>query len=125
MPDERELLTFTDVTEPDVLQGACTKAVDALQLPGTDDDVGDGRAIVKNEHGAVTSGVIVGVAVTAAIEFLVAVVNGARNRRGLRERDNRTRASRDVESLGRGEGCQRGEKGSGVKHLVWIPWFVG
>ena len=37
-------LTFANITEPDVPQRAGTFAVYALELPGTDDDVGDGRA---------------------------------------------------------------------------------
>ena len=62
--------------------------MDALQLPGTDDDVRNRRSVVKNEDNAIAAGVIVGVAVTAAVELLVAVVNGAGDGGGLGERDD-------------------------------------
>lgn len=113
-------LTFTNVAEPDVPQRASTFAVDALQLPGTNDDVGDCRAVVEDEHGAFTARVIVGIAVTAAVELLVAVVDGAGDGGGLGERDDRTRAGGDVESLGGGESRQRGEDGGGVEHCVFM-----
>jgi hypothetical protein len=109
-------LTFTNIAEPDVLQRASTFAVDALQLPGTDDDVGDCRTLIKYEDCAVASRVIVGVAVTAAVELLVAVVDGTRDGRGLGQRDDRTRAGGDVESLSGRESRQRGEEGGGVQH---------
>ena len=112
------LLTFADIAEPDVLQRASTFAVDAFQLPGTDDDVGDRCALVKYEHGRFATGVIVGVAVTAAVEFFVAVVDRTRNGRGLGQRDDRTRAGGDVESLSGRESRQRGEDGGGVEHCV-------
>lgn len=111
------MLTFADVTEPDVLQRAGTLAVDALQLVGADDDVRNRRAIVEDEDSAVTASVGIGVAGAAAIELFVAVVDRARNRRRRCERDNRSRAGRDVESLGGGERHQRGEKGSSVDHV--------
>lgn len=103
------MLTFAHVTEPNVLKRACTFAVDALQLVLADDHVGDGRAVLQNEHGAVAAGVVIGVALPAAIEFLVAVVDRARDHGGLGEGDDRARASGDVESLGGREGRQRGE----------------
>lgn len=112
------MLTFTNVTEPDVLQRARALAVDAFQLPRSDDDVGDARAIFENEHSAVAACVGIGVTITSAIELLVAVVDRAGNRGGRGQGDDRTRASRDVESLSGGEGHQRGEKGGGVQHLV-------
>ena len=62
--------------------------MDALQLPGTDDDVRNRRSVVKNEDSAIAAGVIVGVAVTAAVELLVAVVDGAGDGGGLCERDD-------------------------------------
>jgi hypothetical protein len=80
--------TFTNIAEPDVPQRAGTFAVDSLQLPGTDDDVGDCRAVVEDEHGAVAAGVSIGVAGTTAVEFLVAVVNRAGDGGGLGERDD-------------------------------------
>jgi hypothetical protein len=112
-------LTFTNIAEPDVPQRASTFAVDSLQLPGTDDDVRDCRAVVEDEHGAVAAGVSVGVAGTTAVEFLVAVVDGAGDGGGLGERDDRPRAGGDVESLGGREGCQGGEEGGGVQHCVF------
>ena len=62
--------------------------MDALQLPGTDDDVRDCRAVVKYKHCTIAAGVSVGVAVTAAVELLVAVVDGAGDGGGLCERDD-------------------------------------
>ena len=62
--------------------------MDALQLSGTDDNVRDCRSLVKYEDCAIAAGVIVGVAVTAAVELLVAVVNGAGDGGGLCERDD-------------------------------------
>lgn len=109
-------LTFAHIAEPDVPQGARALAVDALELPGADDDVGDGRTVVEDEHGAVAARVSIGVAGTTAVELLVAKVDGTGDGGGLGERDNRTRAGWDVESLGGREGRQRGEEGGGVKH---------
>jgi hypothetical protein len=120
--NSKEIFTFTDVAEPDILQRACTLAVDAFQLVGTDDDVGNGRTIVQDEHGAVTAGVGISVAGTTAIELFVAIVDRARNRRRRSERDNRSRASRDVKGLSGGERHQRGDKGGGVLHVVWLLW---
>ena len=112
------MLTFADITEPDVPQRACALAVDALQLIGADDNVGNCRTIVENEHSAVTASVGIGVAGAATIEFFVSVVNRAGNGRRRSERNDRPRASRNVESLGGGERHQRGEKSSGVLHVV-------
>lgn len=122
--DLSELLTFTDIAEPDVPQRACTLAVDAFQLVGTDDDVGNRRSIVEDEHGAVTASVGISVASTTAIELFVAVVDRARNCRRRSERDNRSRTSGDVEGLSGGERHQRGDEGGGVLHVVWSLWCV-
>lgn len=115
-----ELLTFTDVTEPDVLQRACALAVDAFQLVGTDNDVGNRRTIVQDEDGAVTASVGISVASTTAIELFVAIVDRARDCRRCSERDNRSRTSGDVEGLSGGKRHQRGDYGCGVLHVVWI-----
>lgn len=123
--DLSNLLTLADVAEPNVLKRAGTLAVDTLQLIGANDDVGDGRAVLQNEHGAVAAGVVIGVALTAAIEFLVAVVDRARDHGGLGEGDDRARASWDVEGLGGRKGRQRGEEGGGVEHFVQVLWVAG
>lgn len=120
-----ENLTFADIAEPNVLQSACTLAVDALQLPGADDNIGDRSAIVENEHRALIASVSVGVAVTAAIKLLVAEVDATGNDRRRRERDDRPRASGDVKGLSGGESCQRGEKSSGVQHFGMALQLVG
>ena len=124
-------LTFAHIAEPDVPQRASALAVDALELPGADDDVGDGRAVVEDEHGAVATRVGIGVAGSPAVELFVAEVDGAGDGGGLGERDDRTGASGDVEGLGGREGCQRGEEGGGVQHCncglrlgcVWMGSF--
>jgi hypothetical protein len=116
----RGLLTFANIAEPDILQRAGALAVDAFQLPGANDDIRDTRAVVEDEYSAVTARIVIGVAVTPTIELFVAVVDRAGNRRRRSERHNRTRASRDVESLSGGKGHQRGEKGGCVQHLAFV-----
>ena len=87
----RGLLAFTDVTEPDVLQRACTLAVDALQLVGTDDDVRNRRAIVEDEDSAVTASVGIGVGACAgAALYAAAMVYVARRYKKKRARHART-----------------------------------
>lgn len=44
---------LADVTEPDVLQGAGTLAVDALELVRSNDDVAQGCTVLQDEHGVV------------------------------------------------------------------------
>jgi hypothetical protein len=42
-------LTLADVTEPDVLQGASSLAVNSLKGISADDDVGKSSSILENE----------------------------------------------------------------------------
>lgn len=99
--------TLADITEPNVLERAGALAVNTLELVLADDDIAQGSAVLEDEDGAVTASVGISVACAAAVILLVAHVLGARDDAGLSKRDDGTRASRDVESLGRRGGGQR------------------
>lgn len=47
---------LADVLEPDVDEGAGALAVHALGLAGADDDVGEGGAVLEDEHGVLFTG---------------------------------------------------------------------
>jgi hypothetical protein len=73
--------------------------VDTLERVSTDDDVGDGRAILEDENSAVAASVLVRVTWLATVKLLVRKVDLASDGAGLRKRHNVTGASRNVESL--------------------------
>ena len=66
-----EYLTLANVTEPDVLQGAGTLAVDTLELLSTDDDVGESSTVLKDENSVVRSSVGISVASLSTVVLLV------------------------------------------------------
>ena len=66
-----QYLTLANVTEPDVLQGAGTLAVDTLELLSTDDDVGESSTVLKDENSVVRSSVGIGVASLSTVVLLV------------------------------------------------------
>lgn len=114
----KEVLTLADITEPDVLKSAGTLAVNTLQLVGTNDDVGDGSTILKDEDSGSRSSVLVGVASTSTVVLLVSVILGASDGLRLGERDDATNTGWDLQGLGRGHGGQNGsEDGSGELHF--------
>lgn len=85
--------------------------MDAFKLAGSDDDVRDASTIGEDEDCAVTSGVVVSVAVSTAVEFLVAEILGAGDCRWRAQRDDAATASRDVQGLSAAqseEGCEEG-----------------
>jgi hypothetical protein len=90
--------------------------MDSLKLVGANDNVRDRRAVVKDEDCAFVSCVSICVASTSAVEFFVAVVDGAGDDGGCGERDDGAGARGDVEGLGGREGCQGGEEGGCVEH---------
>lgn len=94
-----EILTFADVSEPDILQGTSPLAMNSLELPSTDNDIAQGSTVLKNEDGVLASGVFVRVAVTSAVILSVAQVNRAGDGAGLGERDDGAHAGRDVQGL--------------------------
>lgn len=80
--------------------------MDALELASADDDIGDGGAVVEDEDGVLASSIVVGVAITAAVKLLVAVVDRAGDDGGRRKGDDGPRAGGDVEGLGGAQGSQ-------------------
>ena len=94
-----------------------TKAVNTLKRFGTNNDVGEGRAIVENEDSVGAAGVRVGVASLTAVELLVPEVPGTTNDAGSWERDNGTGAGGNVKGLRSGhagderEECDFGNQG--------------
>ena len=109
---------LANVTEPDVGQGARTHAVNTLERIGTDDDVGDGSAVLEDEDGVGAASVGIRVALVAAVVLAVLEVNLAGDDGRLGERDDGARAGRDVESLRRGKGSNEGrELDSGELHV--------
>ena len=76
-----------------------TKAVNTLKRFGTNNDVGEGSAIVENEDSVGAAGVRVGVARLTAVELLVLIVPGTTNFAGRWERDDGARAGGNVEGL--------------------------
>ena len=90
--------TFADVTEPDILQGARTLAVNTLELLYTNDNIGDRSTVFQDEDSPLGSTkeqvvstntkyiiashnlqIIIGVAFTSDIILLVAEVLGTRD----------------------------------------------
>lgn len=108
--------TLAHLAEPDVGQRAGALAVDALELVRADDDIAQAGAVLEDEDGRVGARVGVRVARAAAVELLVAVVDGAADDRGLGEGDDAAGAGGDVEALGRGEGREGGGGGDGELH---------
>jgi hypothetical protein len=107
--------------------------VDTFKRVGTDDDVGDRRAIVKDEHSVTAAGILVGVAWMAAIELLVLEVFAASDGAGGWERDDWTGASGDVKGLrsrhtgNDREECDLGhhnERVGGGWLISWRTWWV-
>lgn len=117
-------LTFTDIAEPHVTEGAGALAVDALKLVGTNDDVAQRGAVVEDEDGAVTAGVSVGVAGTATVILAVAHVDGARDGARRREGDDGADSGRDVESLGGGGGGQSRDGEDLLEEHGGMVWLV-
>jgi hypothetical protein len=73
--------------------------VDTLECICTDDDVGNGSAVLKNEDGAIAASIGIRVAWLAPVKLSVAKVDTASNDAGLRERHDATCARGNVESL--------------------------
>lgn len=68
------VLTLTDVAEPNVLERASSLAVNSFQLVFANDHIAQGRAVLKDEDRAVTASVCVSVAGPAAVVLLVSHV---------------------------------------------------
>jgi hypothetical protein len=91
--------------------------VNTLKRFGTNNDVGDGSAIVENEDRVVAAGVLVGVASLTTVELLVLEVLSTTNDAGSWERDDGAGAGGNVESLRSGhagderEECDFGNHG--------------
>lgn len=98
---------LANVTEPDVGQGARTHAVNTLERIGTDDDVGDGSAVLEDEDGIAAASVLVRVTWLATVKLLVRKVDLASDGAGLGERHNVTGAGGDVEGL---RSCHAGDE---------------
>ena len=102
---------LADVLEPDVLEGAGAAAMDALGLVGADDDVGEGGAVLEDEHGVVLArlGLVLADAGRAVVE-LHAAVEGAGDDDGLvGELLALGGGEGGLEALGIGDGAQRRE----------------
>lgn len=97
-----------------------TQAVDTLEGFGTNDDVRDGCAVREDEDSIGATGIGIRVTGLATVELLVAIVLATTDRAGLGQRDDGTRASRDVKSLSRRKAgderdeCDLGEHGERV-----------
>jgi hypothetical protein len=68
------IFTFTDIPEPDILEGAGALAVNALELVLADNHVAESCTVLEDEHSAVAAGVFVRVAGTATVVFPVSHV---------------------------------------------------
>lgn len=75
--------------------------MNSLEGVSSDDDIGNGCAIVEDEDSTVTASVGIRVAGPSTIEFLVAEVLAASDVAWCRERYNFTNTSGDVEGLSR------------------------
>lgn len=97
-------LTFADVTEPDVLEGTGTLAVNTFKSVGSDDDVAQSSSVLEDKDSVGRSSVLVRVAGVATVKLLVAIVLHSRDDADGREGHDTARARGDVEGLGGTEG---------------------
>lgn len=112
-------LTLAHIAEPDVSQSAGSPAVDAFDLVGSDDNVGEGGTVGEDEDSIRAAGVVgVAGACNATVELLVAVILGASDGDGLTESLDVATTSGDDESL---SGAQSGE-GQGSKSVMHCCW---
>ena len=93
-----------------------TKAVDALKRISTNDDVRDGSAVVEDEDSVAAASVLVGVAWLATVKLLVLEVLATSDGARRWERDDGTRAGRNVESLRSRHAGNEREKGNLGNH---------
>lgn len=89
--------------------------MDTLERVASNDDVAQGRTILKDEDSVLRSGILVRVAGLSTVELHVGVVIDAGDGAGLWEGCDVARASGDVESLRSGEAGQGGGNGGGLE----------
>jgi hypothetical protein len=112
------VLTFADVTEPHVAQGARALALDAFDGVNADDDVAEGGAVLKDEDLGVGALNVESTAV-APVELAIGEVLDAGDDAGARQDGLGAVGLGDGQGLGGGRaGEDRGEKSRGV-HGVW------
>lgn len=87
-----------------------TQAVNTLERVSTDDDVGDGSTILKDEDSVIAASVVIGVARLTTIKLLVAEVLIAGDGARSRKRSDTADASGDVESLCRRNADNKGDE---------------
>lgn len=102
--------------------------MDTLELVGSNDDVGQGSAVLQDEDSALTASVFIGVAFTATVVLSVAKVAAAADGHWRRERYDAATTGWDVEGLGggkarkgEGEGGLHGDGWSVVRFWLFVP----
>lgn len=94
------MLTFTDVTEPDVFKSALALAVDTLELVDTNDDIAKNSTVVEDKNSTITAKILISVARAVQLKLLVAkvVVGTGKGTRAFEDL-NSTDSVRDVKGL--------------------------
>lgn len=90
---------FADITEPDVGQVARAQAVNAFKRVSTNNDIGDGRAILEDENSILAASIVIRVAWVATVELLVAKILVSSDDARLGQCDDVARSGRDIQSV--------------------------
>jgi hypothetical protein len=92
--------------------------VNTLKLVGANDNIGKSSTVLEDEDSRVGSSVIVGVASTSAVVFLVTHILHSRDTHRSTEGVDTADTSGNVERLGCAEGCQDDGNDGGLEEHV-------